>query len=196
MSTLSRNTLPLRDALWPVEEGGAWRRDILLIVAGACALTISAKLQVPFWPVPMTMQTFVVVLLGVLLGASRGMSSVGLYLAVGAAGLPVFASGGGLAYFSGPTAGYLIGFLLAAGLVGRLAQAGWDRRPWTCVLAMAAGHAVIFALGVAWLSVLFGAAKALEAGLYPFLLGACLKLSLAAMLLLVIWKQLDRRARG
>ena len=102
-------------------------RGIVLAVIGSILLTISAKIQVPFWPVPMTMQTFVVLVLGVAYGWRLAGATVLLYLAQGALSLPVFAAGGGLAYMSGPTGGYLVGFLLAAVAVGWLAERSWAR---------------------------------------------------------------------
>ncbi len=96
--------------LWPVEAGNATTRAIVLIVAGSLLLTLSAKVQVPFWPVPMTMQTFVVLMIGATYGSTLGAATVLVYLVQGALGLPVFAKGGGLAYMTGPTGGYLLGW--------------------------------------------------------------------------------------
>lgn len=187
----------LLQAAWPV-QGAQQRllRDLLMVVAGSLLLTVSAKLQVPFWPVPMTMQTYAVILLGAVLGWRLGTASVLFYLAQGAVGLPVFAAGGGLAYFAGPTGGYLVGFAVAALLVGLLASRGWDRRLPTALLMMAAGTAAILALGVAWLSIFLGSLdKAVAAGLTPFLLGAVFKTLLAALTAPLGWK-LVQRFRG
>jgi biotin transport system substrate-specific component len=114
----------LADALWSPAAGSTTVRAIVLAVIGSILLTISAKIQVPFWPVPMTIQTFVVLVLGVAYGWRLAGATVLLYLAQGALGLPVFAAGGGLAYMAGPTGGYLVGFLLAALVVGWLAERG------------------------------------------------------------------------
>lgn len=187
----------LLQAAWPV-QGAQQRllRNLLMVVAGSLLLTVSAKLQVPFWPVPMTMQTYAVILLGAVLGWRLGTASVLFYLAQGAVGLPVFAAGGGLAYFAGPTAGYLVGFAVAALLVGLLAARGWDRRLPTALVMMAAGTVVILALGTAWLSVFLGSLdKAVAAGLTPFLLGAVFKTLLAAFTAPLAWK-LVQRFRG
>lgn len=193
-----RMTAPsLLQAAWPV-QGARLRllRDLLMVVAGSLLLTVSAKIQVPFWPVPMTMQTYAVILLGAALGWRLGTASVLAYLAQGAVGLPVFAAGGGLAYFVGPTGGYLVGFAVAALLVGLLAARGWDRRLPTALLMMALGTAVILALGVAWLSVFLGSFdKAVAAGLTPFLAGAVFKTALAALTAPLAWK-LVQRFRG
>ncbi len=167
---------------------------VLIVIAGSVLLTVSAKLQVPFWPVPMTMQPYVVLVLGMALGPRLGPAAVALYLAEGALGLPVFAGtpekGIGLAYMAGPTGGYLAGFLLAAALTGRLSALGVDRRPLGALLAALAGMAVIYACGLAWLSTLIGTQKAVQFGAAPFLLGDALKVLLAMVTLPLAWKVL------
>lgn len=168
-------------------------RNVALAVVGALALWLSAKIQVPFYPVPMTMQTFVVLIIGSTYGWRLGAATVALYLAQGALGLPVFAGtpekGIGLAYMVGPTGGYLVGYLAAAALCGFLAERGWDRRVATTALSMLLGMAVIYAFGVAWLGSVVGWDKPVLAwGLTPFLLGDALKLALAAGLLPLAWK--------
>jgi len=180
-------------------EGASFR---LLYVAaallfGVCLLTLSAKLQVPFWPVPMTMQTLVVLMLGMAYGPRLGAGTVLAYLLVGAAGLPVFAGtperGIGLAYMMGPTGGFLMGFVLAAWVTGALAERGWDRSvPW-CAAAMLAGTVVIFALGLAALIPITGLSRAIEAGLIPFLASSGLKIALGAVAMPLIWRVLGRR---
>ncbi len=182
----------LAQQLWPVASRA---RTIVLVVVASVLLTLSAKVQVPFYPVPMTLQTFVVLGLGFALGPRLAMAAVALYLAQGAMGLPVFAGtpekGIGVAYMMGPTGGYLLGFVLAAGLTGRLAQRGWDRNVLTTAMAMALGNAVIYASGLAWMGSLFGWDKPiLEWGLYPFLAGDAFKLALAAGLAPLAWKAL------
>jgi biotin transport system substrate-specific component len=190
-----RMTAPsLLQAAWPVQDARRrLLRDLLMVVAGSILLTVSAKIQVPFWPVPMTMQTYAVILLGAVLGWRLGTASVLAYLAQGALGLPVFAAGGGLAYFAGPTGGYLAGFAVAALLVGLLAARGWDRRLLSSVAMMALGTLVILALGTAWLSVFLGSLdKAVAAGLTPFLAGAVFKTLLAALTAPLGWKLIER----
>ena len=154
---------------------------------GSALLIASAKAQIPFWPVPMTLQTLVVVLLGVVMGPRLGLATVVLYLLEGAAGLPVFAGtperGIGLVYMAGPTGGYLVGFAAAAWLAGVAAERGWTATPLTRGLTIAAGFAVIYALGAAWLSTLIGLPAALKAGIVPFLLGDAIKLALGVALL-------------
>src|SRR5690606_16484525 len=119
----------LAESLWPAQAAPAWLRNMLLAVGGSLLLTLSAKINVPFYPVPMTMQTFAVLLIGAAFGWRLGTATVLLYLAQGAAGLPVFAGtpekGIGLLYLMGPTGGYLVGFAVAAAVVGWLAERGW-----------------------------------------------------------------------
>lgn len=193
-------THPLIDALWPpAERGVGMTRSVLLVLAGTVLLALSARLQIPFWPVPMTMQTFAVLVIAMAYGARLGTATVGVYLLQGAMGLPVFASGVGLAYFAGPTGGYLLGFLLAAWLVGGLAERGWDRRVGPTLLAMVLGTLVILVCGVSWLAVFMqqtgtgGAAEALATGVLPFLPAAVFKVALAAAVLPGVWRLLGRR---
>ncbi|MCB1835617.1 MAG: biotin transporter BioY, partial [Geminicoccaceae bacterium] len=145
IATTSHPTLV--DALWRAD--GGILRPVALAVLGSLALWVSAKVQIPFYPVPMTMQTFAVLVIGMAFGWRLGAATVLLYLAEGALGLPVFAGtperGIGLAYMAGPTGGFLAGFVVAAALVGMLAHRGWDRRLSTTLVAMVLGTAVIFA---------------------------------------------------
>ena len=175
----------------PRIEESLWAKAILAIV-GTAVLALSAKVQIPFWPVPMTMQTFVVLVLGMAYGARLGAVTVGLYLVEGAAGLPVFATGSGLAYIAGPTGGYLIGFLLASYVIGILANRGWDRSMTKTLGAMLAGTAIIFILGIAWLSTFIGFEKAVAAGMTPFILSEGLKIALAVIVMPLIWKRLSK----
>lgn len=190
MSALTLPTPTLIDTLWP--ETGAGRdllRKILLLVGGTALLALSARLQIPFWPVPMTMQTFVVLVISMAYGPRLGTATLVAYLLEGAAGLPVFAAGGGVAYFGGPTAGYLFGFVAAAWLVGALAQRGWDRTPPRALLAMALGTMLILFCGVTWLSVYLGSVtQAVDAGLLPFVPAAVFKIALAAVVLPGVWR--------
>jgi biotin transport system substrate-specific component len=168
------------------------------ILFGVCLLTLSAKVQVPFWPVPMTMQTLVVLMLGMAYGSRMAAGTVLAYLLVGAAGFPVLAGtparGIGLAYMMGPTGGFLIGFLLAAWLVGFLAERGFDRSLVACGAAMLLGHAVISLSGVVWLAALLGTTKAIEVGFMPFLASSVLKTALGAVAMPVIWRVVERRS--
>lgn len=142
---------------------------VVLIAAGA-------QLTVPMTPVPMTLQTFAVLLAGVALGPLKGVVAALLYLALGAMGLPVFSDGGGgLDAFTGPTAGYLIAFPLAAGLVGAVSEKPAWRRPVPATALMLVAHLLILGLGAAWLATLIGPSEALAAGFTPFLIGAAVK---------------------
>lgn len=182
----------LIDAAWP---GTGVRRDVILILGGAVALAVLAQIQIPLVPVPVTGQTFGVLLIGALLGSRRGALSVLSYLALGAAGLPVFAGlAAGSSHFVGPTAGYLLGFVLAAWLVGWLAERGWDRRIHTTALAMLIGTVVIYLPGIAWLSTFAGWGQVLQLGVFPFLLGDALKVALAALALPWGWRLIGRAA--
>jgi biotin transport system substrate-specific component len=174
------------EALWPVRGASRWVRAALLAVLGSALLTLSAKIQVPFYPVPMTMQTLVVLLIGMAFGPRLGIATVVLYLAQGAAGLPVFAGtpekGLGLAYMLGPTGGYLLGFVLAAALAGWIVERRRDAAG--PALAVVAGSIAIYGPGVLWLAGFVGPGKALELGLVPFLWGDLLKAGLAFALAL------------
>jgi len=181
--------------LWrPCEKRLAQFYDLTLIVGGSLLIALCAQVKVllPLGPVPVTGQTFAVLMIGALLGPRRGCLAVLAYLAEGAAGLPVFAFGGGFAAFAGPSGGYLVGFLPAAYITGLLARRGWDRRMSTTVLAMAIGNAAIYACGLFWLWCLMGVtAGVVAAGLYPFIVGDSLKIALAAILLPSGWKVLE-----
>ena len=170
-----------------------WLRDAVVVLAGSILLTASAKLALPFYPVPMTLQTLVVLCLGVVLGPRLGALAVLAYLAEGAIGLPVFAAtpakGIGLAYMLGTTGGYLAGFVVAAFTTGWLARLGWGRSIWTMIAAMLVGNAIIYAFGLAWLGSIIGWDKPLLAlGLTPFLLGDMAKVILAALLVPAVWR--------
>jgi biotin transport system substrate-specific component len=182
----------LADTVWSPMAGSLAVRAIALALIGTVLLTVSAKIQVPFWPVPMTMQTFVVLVLGMAYGWRLAGTTVLLYLAQGAIGLPVFAGGGGIAYMAGPTGGYLAGFLLAAVAVGWLAEHGWDRSVPRTLAAMLIGTGIIFGCGIAWLGTLIGLPQAISAGLVPFLLGEAVKIALATAILPFAWRLLKR----
>jgi len=202
---MSQNALTaptLIDTVWQGTSGSRFLRNAVLAVAGTALIAISAKIQVPFWPVPMTLQTFAILVIAMAYGWRLGSATVLLYLAEGAMGLPVFAGGGGIAYFAGPTTGYLFGFLIAAALVGALAERGWDRSVVRTLLANTAGTAMIFVPGVLWLAFFLGGAKGLDpaaalvaawtAGALPFLAGAAAKIALAAAVMPFAWRLVGR----
>ena len=159
-------------------------KSVLTIILGSIALTISAKIKIPFYPVPMTMQTFVVLFLGVSLGYKIGLASIGLYLFEGILGLPVFSNspekGVGLVYFTGPTMGYLIGFLTA----GYLASKVDNKDSFLIVLAkLIVATSTIYIFGLLWLGTLIGWDKPIiTLGAQPFLLAEAFKIVLLAII--------------
>jgi len=184
------------DVLRPCQRKQAVMYDLVLIFAGSLLIAASAQIAIGY-PVPITAQTFAVLMIAALFGARRGVLCMLVYLGEGAAGLPVFANAGaGFITFGGPTAGYLTGFVPAAFVVGFLAEKGWDRRIRTTVLAMIIGNLIIYAFGLAWLSHLVGARSALAGGLYPFIPGDMLKIALAAGALPSAWRLLARLGLG
>lgn len=171
--------------------------DAAMLLAFNALLVLSSyiAINVPFSPVPITGQTFGVLLVAMALGRVRATAVVMAYLAEGALGLPVFAGGtAGFIKFMGPTGGYLIGFALAAFVVGYLADRGWDRRYVSSILALILGTAVIFVCGLAWLATMTPPNALLTVGLYPFIPGALVKIALVSVILPSVWK-LTRRGR-
>jgi biotin transport system substrate-specific component len=186
----------LAATVWPARSGFHAMRAGLLALVGSLLVAVSAQIQVPMYPVPMTMQPFAVIVIGAAYGARLGAATLLLYMAEGALGLPVFAGmKGGAAVLAGPTAGYIVGFVLAAGAVGWLAERGWDRNVFATAAAMTIGMALIYIPGVAWLAGLIGTQKAIAAGMLPFLIGDGVKIALAALALPGAW-WLVGRGRG
>ncbi len=173
----------IADRIWPQADGGTAAKTIRFVglaLIGTLLLTISAKIQVPFYPVPMTLQTFMVLALAAAYGRNLAVATVVLYLAQGwLMGLPVFAAGASL--FGGPTTGYLVGFILCAAIVGEAADRGWSKSILKIGSAMLVGLISVFVLGAAWLSTMIGFEGALIHGVLPFLLGDATKLALAAL---------------
>jgi biotin transport system substrate-specific component len=197
MANLLLAPATLADAVWSQDKSNALLRNVVLAVAGSIVLWMSAKIQIPFYPVPLTMGTLAVLLIGAAYGWRLGLVTVALYLAEGAVGLPVFAGtpekGIGLAYMLGGTGGYLVGYLLAVGAVGWLAERGFDRNFFTTALAMLIGNILIYAPGLLWLGILFGWDKPiLEWGLTPFIFGDLTKLALAAAILPGTWALVNK----
>lgn len=179
MHTAQLDTRLIVERIWPTTSGSARLRFAMLALLGSLLLTASAKIQVPFWPVKMSMQSFVVLALAAAYGARLGAATVTTYVVLGTVGLPIFQSGGGITYLGGPTTGYLVGFVVAAFVVGRLSEAGLMRRVSSAIAAFVIGNAIIMIAGVAWLTTLIGAEKALYSGLLIFLPAEALKISLA-----------------
>lgn len=169
---------------------------VLLALAGSLLIALAAQFAVPlpFSPVPVTGQTFAVLLVGAAFGSRLGAATVGLYLAEGIAGLPVFAPGGpmGPARLLGPSGGYLVGFVVAAYIVGALAERGWDRRLLTAALAMLVGEVAIYTFGLAGLARFVPVDQLVALGLLPFIPGDVVKLGLAAAVLPSAWHLLAR----
>ena len=157
--------------------------NVFLILFGTLLLTISAKVQVPFWPVPMTMQTFVVFLIGSTYGVRLSFFTLVAYLIEGAIGLPVFASGGGIIYLTGPTAGYLYGMTIAAAVISYFANMGYSTSYLKSFISIIIGSIIIFTLGVLYLGSIIGYSKALQAGLLPFVPSELFKIALAVLLI-------------
>jgi biotin transport system substrate-specific component len=171
---------------------------VVKVAVGVLLLTLLAQVRVQIGPVPITGQTLGVLLLGAAYGLPLGLVSVGAYLALGAAGLPVFAgSASGLAYLAGPTGGYLVGFVLAAALLGYLSRRGWDKGVLSCALMMLLASLVIYLPGVTWLKQVLGASwsAAFAAGVAPFLVGDALKLAIATVALPGAWRLLGTGRR-
>jgi len=186
------------DVLRPSIRRHALAYDAALVIGGSVGIALSAQIAIPlpFSPVPVTGQTFAVLLMGALLGSRRGALCVLTYLAEGASGLPVFSFGrAGLGHLAGPTGGYLVGFVAAAFITGCLAERGWDRRLWTTAIAMLLGSIAIYAFGLPWLAAFVGGGKAVALGLKPFIAGDIYKLVLAAILLPSGWKVLGHAGR-
>ncbi len=180
--------------------GNTLARDGLLVVGFSIFMALCARISIPLaWtPVPITGQTLGLLLTGAILGPRRGALAMLLYLAEGAAGMPVFAGGTfGIARLMGPTGGYLFSYPLVAGLVGWLAARGWDRRIPSALLMFVIGNIVVYLIGASWLNIYkatFGQISVMWAGVYPFLIGDAIKIGLAALALPGAWKLFGRRS--
>ena len=182
----------VRPSLVPQLTGSA-ANQLLAVLAGIALLTASAHIKIPFYPVHLTMQTLIVLGIGMSYGVRLGGATLLGYLATGFIGLPVFAGGAGLAYMMGPTGGYLAGFFAAAVVLGALAERGWTRSWATAAAAMLMGNVIIYLLGVGWLTSLIGWDKAVQFGLLPFLYGDALKLIIAALGVPYLWSKLKQK---
>jgi len=186
MAVAARSRVVLADLV-----PGAWVRDVVLVLAGAGLTGLAAQVSVTISaisPVPFTLQTLAVLITGAALGSVRGLLSIGLYAVAGIAGVPWYAdhtSGWG-----GPSFGYIIGFVLAAGVVGELARRGNDRSVLSAIGVMIVGEAILLTIGTIWLAndLHVSSAKAIEFGVTPFLVGDAIKLVIAALLFPAAWK--------
>ena len=175
--------------------------DIALVALGALLTAGAAQISIPMWPVPITGQTFAVLLVGAALGATRGAISMAFYVLLGAAGLPVFAAGKS-GFVFGPTLGYLFGFIAAGAVVGFFAEREIGRKWFSVAIGFVTGNAIIYAFGLPWLSIFLGANSwpndlnaTLSAGLYPFLVGDAIKIAIASTLLPGAWA-LAKKLKG
>jgi biotin transporter BioY len=156
--------------------------DIILILSFAILTGVSAKLKIEIGLVPITMQTAVVLLSGVFLGSKKGAMSQITYLLGGISGLPWFSRGGGLVYILSPTFGYILGFVAAAYVTGKLTESSWNNNIIGAFLTIIFGNVFIYALGLLWLAGFVGFSKVLSVGLYPFIFGEMLKMVLASLI--------------
>lgn len=194
----------LLGALQPKGETARLATNLAIVVVGTLLLTLSAKINVPVWPVPVTLQTFAVAALAAAFGWRIGVATVALYLLEGAAGLPVFATGGGIAYLMGPTGGFLLAYLPMAYIVGRAADLGAANRPLALFGTMLLADAVVFVFGFLWLLTLSGQAgwidqsnvlvSAFEKAVQPFVVWDILKMALAALTVTGAWQIVKHRA--
>lgn len=204
MSTISPSRA-LATAVWPRGVNRA-AQAVVLVLVGTAILAISAKVRVPFWPVPMTLQTLAVLLIGAAYGSRLAVATLVAYIAEGMLGLPVFTNTppevAGPLYLLGPTAGFIMSWILVAAIVGYATDRGWDRSPLRLGAAMLIAVAVQFAMGFAWLAWFaalpngaagIGMAKAFAGGVAPFVLGDTLKVVLAALVIPASWALVSRR---
>lgn len=182
MATPSQSMPSVMSALWPAraEAEPRFLRLAILAVVGSALMALSAHIMVPFYPVPMTLQTGVALLIGIAYGWKLGFATVLLYLAEGAVGLPVFTYGAGIAYMAGPTGGFLIGFAVAAAIAGY----AFEKAPNIVglIVGVVVAEIAIFALGVGYLATLAGFDDAVTKGLLPFIYGDILKTAAAVLL--------------
>jgi biotin transport system substrate-specific component len=193
----------LLGAFQPKGETAKLAINMVTVVLGTLLIALAAKINVPVWPVPVTLQSFAIAGLAAAFGARIGVATVALYLLEGAMGLPVFATGGGLVYLVGPTGGFLLGFLVMAWMIGSATDRGASARPLTLFGAMLAAEAVLLALGFAWLVLMAGnaqwidqtnvVASAFAGAIQPFLVWDVLKMALAALTVTGLWAVLPAR---
>jgi biotin transport system substrate-specific component len=200
-TTSADRGLTIADFFIPIRVGERLNsrvRDVALVVAGALFIYLTARVSIPIpgTPIPMTGQTFGVLLVGGSLGLRRGFAAVSLYVLLGVIGLPFFADGeGGISVILGASGGFLIGFIAAGAIVGRLAELGWDRKFIGALGAMLVGEAILYAIGLPWLKAVTGMSwqQTIDAGLVPFIVGDAIKAVLAAALFPVAWWVVGRR---
>lgn len=194
---LATTMRPLVSLALPENRAARLATQMALAVAGTLLLTVSAKTKVVLGPVDMNLQTLAVLLIASAFGLRLGLATVLLYLAEGAAGLPVFQStpekGIGIVYMLGTTGGYLAGFVVMAAIAGWAADRGLDRNPFKLFAAFLVAEIAMMAMGHAWLATLIGADKAWQFGVAPFIVPDLVKVALAASLVPAVWSLLPRR---
>ena len=178
-----KNNTTLINSVLSTYNVNTYIKNISLVLFGTLLLALSSKVQVPFWPVPMPMQTFIVFIIGMAYGWRLAFFTLVAYLVEGALGLPVFAKGGGLLYLTGPTAGYLYGMTVAAAVIGFFAELGYNESYFKSLISLIIGTFIIFLLGVGYLGSIIGYDKALAGGLYPFIPSEFFKIGLAVVLI-------------
>tara|TARA_Y100000590_G_scaffold39110_1_gene41914 strand:- start:110 stop:676 length:567 start_codon:yes stop_codon:yes gene_type:complete len=187
-----KNETTLINSILSGYKVNTYLKNLALVIFGSLLLALSSKVQVPFWPVPMTMQTFVVFIIGMAYGWKLALYTLLLYLVEGALGLPVFAKGGGLLYLTGPTAGYLYGMTVAAAVIGFFAELGYNQSYLKSLLSLLIGTFIIFLFGVGYLGSVIGYDKALIGGLYPFIPSEFFKIGLAVVLIPSITRYISK----
>jgi biotin transport system substrate-specific component len=185
-----QSSTTLLGTILPSVQGRKWSITLCAVLVGVVAFTLAARINLPVWPVPVTLQSFAVALVAAVVGMKIGVASVALYLLAGALGLPVFAAGGTINYLVGPTGGFLMGFLAQAAIIGYAADHGATQRPFVLFASMMLGNLTMFAVGFAWLVLMAGAqwvdqgnmfASAFSKAVQPFVIWDVLKMALAAL---------------
>jgi biotin transport system substrate-specific component len=190
---LSTASPPLIYRALPQGTAARYAMYAFLVAAGSMLIAVAGQIKVPMWPVPTTLQTLAILTIAAAYGRNLAVATLLAYLAEGAAGLPVFTNGGGLAYFVGPTTGYLAGFVVAAGITGWAADNGLTNKPVKLFAANLAGTLLILVLGAAWIAAMFGTDKAVAWGIGPFIVTDIIKAALAAALVPALWGLFGRK---
>jgi len=179
----------------PTETATRYAMYAFLVIAGSMLIAIAGQIKVPLWPnpTPVTLQTLAIFTIAAAYGRNLAVATLIAYLAEGAAGLPVFTNGGGVANLVGPTFGYLVGFVVAAGITGWAADRGWSRSPVKLWTANMAGTLVVLVLGALWMGILFGSEKMIAWGVGPFIITDIIKATLAAALVPALWSLFRRK---
>lgn len=191
---ISNISQPLIYRALPRETATRYAMYAFLVLAGSALIALAGQVKVPMWPVPTTLQTLAIFTIAAAYGRNLAVATLIAYLAEGAAGLPVFTNGGGLAYFlTSATTGYLVGFVLAAGITGWAADRGLANKPIKLFAANLAGTLLILVLGALWIAAMFGTDKAIAWGIGPFIVTDIIKAALAAALVPALWGLFGRK---